>query len=333
MEKQKGFIQIPLLVAIIAGVLVLGGIGYLGVKQYKKIEIENQSLTKEITETKNENNEAKVTKATSTETELEALRKEVNELKQQTKNNQIAPKLQTTPTVLQEISSADIQPYLDTIGVLTCWDSELNKQYGTGVLLMPGELMTNWHVVEGMETCLFVNDKFINPKYQISGSTYRPGAYILDLSNVRRPDISLDFVIATFARNENARQIAYKNGAPLDEYLEVNKLNYKVGSMRKCSQKAQIGTHVAILGYPASSIAIEEWAPPESVTTGIISGYASAYQSNNYLVSARVDHGNSGGLALGKESGQVCLLGIPTWVVTGQVESAGVVQNIHYLLK
>lgn len=34
MKKQNGFIQIPLLVAIIAGVLVLGGVGYFGVKQY-----------------------------------------------------------------------------------------------------------------------------------------------------------------------------------------------------------------------------------------------------------------------------------------------------------
>lgn len=329
MKNQRGFIQTPLLIAIIAGVLVLGGAGYIGVKQYKKLEeIENQSPIKEIIETKNGNSEAKDTKATRTETELEALRKEVNELKQQTKNNQITPKPQVTPVVSQEISSAEIQPYLDTVGVLTCWDSELNIQHGTGVLLRLGELITNWHVVEGMKTCLFVNDKFINPKYQISGSTYRPGAYILDLSKVQRPNVSLDFVVAAFARNENIRP-----DAPFDEYLEVNQLNYKVGTMRKCSQKVQIGTHIAILGYPASSIAIEEWAPPESVTTGIISGYASAYQSNNYLVSAKVDHGNSGGLALGKESGKVCLLGIPTWVVTGQVESAGVVQNIHYLLK
>src|SRR3989338_6838358 len=40
MKNQKGFIQIPLLIAIIAGVLVLGGGGYFGVKQYQNYQAE-----------------------------------------------------------------------------------------------------------------------------------------------------------------------------------------------------------------------------------------------------------------------------------------------------
>jgi S1-C subfamily serine protease len=35
MKKNKGFIQIPILIAIIVGVLTVGGVGYAGVKQYK----------------------------------------------------------------------------------------------------------------------------------------------------------------------------------------------------------------------------------------------------------------------------------------------------------
>ncbi|OHA62858.1 MAG: hypothetical protein A2748_00815 [Candidatus Wildermuthbacteria bacterium RIFCSPHIGHO2_01_FULL_45_20] len=35
MKNQQGFIQIPLLIAIIVGILVLGGGGYYGVKQYQ----------------------------------------------------------------------------------------------------------------------------------------------------------------------------------------------------------------------------------------------------------------------------------------------------------
>ena len=35
MKTQKGFIQIPLLIAIVAGVLVVGGVGYISVKQYQ----------------------------------------------------------------------------------------------------------------------------------------------------------------------------------------------------------------------------------------------------------------------------------------------------------
>lgn len=42
MKTKKGFIQIPLLIAIIAGVLVLGGGGYFGVKQYQSIQKEKE---------------------------------------------------------------------------------------------------------------------------------------------------------------------------------------------------------------------------------------------------------------------------------------------------
>jgi len=43
MKTQKGFIQIPLLIAIVAGVLVLSGSGYFGVKQYKGYQVEKQT--------------------------------------------------------------------------------------------------------------------------------------------------------------------------------------------------------------------------------------------------------------------------------------------------
>lgn len=258
---------------------------------------------------------------TSNSSEVDQLRQELEELKKQVKTNQTnSQKTQTT----NEISSADIQPYLGTIGVITCFDSNNDRQYGTGVLLKSSKLMTNWHVVSDMNTCLFANDKFINPKY-ISTAKYRPGAYLLDLTNISRPNVNLDFAIVPVLDNVNAKKIANKvDGAPLDEYLPVNQLDYRVGNLKNCSGIPPIGTAVAILGYPASSLNIEEFQPPESVTTGIISGYT----SGNYLVSARVDHGNSGGLALGKEGGKICFLGMPTWIVSGQNESAGIVQNV-----
>ncbi len=39
MKSQKGFIQIPLLIAIVAGVLILGSAGYFGVKQYQNYQL------------------------------------------------------------------------------------------------------------------------------------------------------------------------------------------------------------------------------------------------------------------------------------------------------
>lgn len=40
MKEQKGFIQIPLLIAIIAGILVIGGASYFGVKKYQNYQAE-----------------------------------------------------------------------------------------------------------------------------------------------------------------------------------------------------------------------------------------------------------------------------------------------------
>ena len=41
---QKGFIQIPVLIAIIVGLLVLGGGGYFGVKQYQEHQQEKLAI-------------------------------------------------------------------------------------------------------------------------------------------------------------------------------------------------------------------------------------------------------------------------------------------------
>src|SRR3989338_990621 len=76
MKNIKGFIQIPLLIAIIAGVLVVGGGGYLGVKQYKNLQSDKQELTRGGEKAKEGNENIK-------SAELETLRKEIDELKSQ----------------------------------------------------------------------------------------------------------------------------------------------------------------------------------------------------------------------------------------------------------
>ncbi len=49
-KNPKGFIQIPLLIVIIAGVLVLSGGGYFGVKKYKNYLTEKNEKTKQAQE-------------------------------------------------------------------------------------------------------------------------------------------------------------------------------------------------------------------------------------------------------------------------------------------
>jgi S1-C subfamily serine protease len=83
-----------------------------------------------------------------------------------------------------------------------------------------------------------------------------------------------------------------------------------VSPMQHCSGKPELGDAVVILGYPTIG-------GKESVTAteGIISGFDDTY----YTTSAKIEKGNSGGAAIDVK--RDCLLGLPTLVVAGRVES------------
>jgi len=50
-------------------------------------------------------------------------------------------------------------------------------------------LMTNWHVIQGMDWCRFSSESFLgNPKYD-NESHFRIGAYIVDLIDTSWPNI------------------------------------------------------------------------------------------------------------------------------------------------
>jgi len=74
----------------------------------------------------------------------------------------------------------------------------------------------------------------------------------------------------------------------------------------------EIGDKVLILGYP--SIGSDAGL---TVTEGILSGF----DGNYFITSAKIDKGNSGGTAI--LAGSSCYLGIPTASVVGSIESLG----------
>ncbi len=80
--------------------------------------------------------------------------------------------------------------------------------------------------------------------------------------------------------------------------------------VKKCVMKPVLGDQLVILGYPSvgSSKGV-------TATEGIISGSDKDF----YITSAKIERGNSGGAAIYVKSN--CLLGLPTLVVAGQVES------------
>lgn len=84
-----------------------------------------------------------------------------------------------------------------------------------------------------------------------------------------------------------------------------------------CSQKPSLGDEIVVLGYP--NIGSKENV---TATEGIVSGF-----DGNYIItSAKVEQGNSGGAAILLKDN--CLLGIPTFVTLGKVESLARILDI-----
>ena len=79
-----------------------------------------------------------------------------------------------------------------------------------------------------------------------------------------------------------------------------------------CPDVAEIGEKIVVLGYPGNGS-----KEGITVTEGIISGYDHAY----YVTSAKIDHGNSGGIAISLKNN--CIVGIPSASVGGKLESLG----------
>ena len=88
----------------------------------------------------------------------------------------------------------------------------------------------------------------------------------------------------------------------------------EVGGTRAvvCGRDAVVGDEVLVLGYPSIGAKSDVTA-----TDGIISGFDQSY----YITSAKLDRGNSGGVAVHAKND--CYLGIPTFVVAGRLESLG----------
>ncbi len=89
-------------------------------------------------------------------------------------------------------------------------------------------------------------------------------------------------------------------------------------------KSVSIGDHLSVLGYPGvggSSL---------TVTDGIISGFEDDNGVRYIKTSAKIEHGNSGGIAV-KDSG--CVLGIPTFVETGRAESIGRILDLNNLFQ
>ena len=99
-----------------------------------------------------------------------------------------------------------------------------------------------------------------------------------------------------------------------------------------CSSATDIGEPIVILGYPSYGSGAGTFVSVFSslditATEGIISGTDAGW----YTTSAKIEHGNSGGIAIDENND--CYIGIPTASYTGQIESLGRILPASYVVK
>ena len=102
---------------------------------------------------------------------------------------------------------------------------------------------------------------------------------------------------------------------PDNNLVQITNPNIKV------CKKVEIGDKLVILGYPGIG-------SQESITAteGIVSGI----ESNYYVTSAKIEHGNSGGAAILLKDD--CYLGIPSSSIAGEIESMGRIYKADFIL-
>lgn len=143
MKNKAGFIQIPILIAIIVGIVVVGGIGYVSVNKYKDFR------------------STKDGDKTETTTEIETLKQELEQLKEQVSQGQISQdqvQQQNSKKIISEpppqkpqkfynLSSSEIINKIKPTVVYI----ETSDGSGSGVIIETtgsiGYILTNAHVV------------------------------------------------------------------------------------------------------------------------------------------------------------------------------------------
>lgn len=328
MKTQKGFIQIPILIAIIAGILILGGAGYFGTKQYQNYKATEVEKEKQAQEQRSALEEA--------QTEIEKL-KTANESTQEKQNTlEKTIKIDAQKPQSISISASEINPYLSGVVEIICKDSA-----GSGSLWNIDSkkiVLTNEHVITDPLYSSLHKQSYCTVWVNDSSDSFESTYSVFPLTKRdwnSYTDVAVMDIIAGF----------YPTGQVLLDWMQkpIEQMNYKMSTLRKCPTQIETGSPVVVIGYPASGKQeIFGGAGRNSariITNGVVSGYDKTvtlplgplpYQ--NYFVSAKIDSGNSGGIAIAKTEAGLCVLGIPTWLNVGNYDTQGLIQNIHNVM-
>jgi hypothetical protein len=226
------------------------------------------------------------TSTTGDSQEIQNLQSEVNQLKQ---NNEATKQVaSSSPTI-----SSIVSEWGPVIPIVVC-----NFRYSNGTIN---------ESLEGSGTLVHKSNGdfavFTNQHVIYDGTNY---ANDCQFQFPNDPTI-FTTQAANMSEDPNGADAAMLIISNPDSYLQSLIIN---NTKRFCTISPNVGDELVILGYPAIGA-----SSGLTATDGIISGF----DGNYYVTSAKVDHGNSGGAAIDVQSD--CYLGIPTYVVSGQLES------------
>lgn len=339
MKTKKGFIQTALLLKIIVTILVFFGLRYFGVQRYQNYEFEKLEQ-KRISQEKEKKAqivvEAQQQALEQAQAEIEKLKtvNEATQRKQETLEKTLKNEAQKPKSV--SISASEINFYLTGITEITCKDSSGSASLWT--IDSNQVVITNSHVVETPFYSTFKQQLYcvvwiidINGDFSASYAIFPSSKWQWNPET----DIAVMKLVEHFSPNEK----------PYPKELEkpTSQLNYAISSLKKCPVQVPVGSPVAIIGYPAfgmqSAYGGHGSSDARIVSDGIVSGYDKTVTPPlgplpypNYFVSAKIDSGNSGGIAISKTETGLCVLGIPTWLNVGNYDTQGLIQNIHNVM-
>jgi len=259
-----------------------------------------------------------------------------NSSSKQSNNSETSSSAVTNQNDYSRITTDDVAPYLTGVVEIVCKKKDINgieqlNSTGSGSLIGGSSsnymVLTNNHVISGEDQCFVVAPN-------LNGGV--AGIYELNLTDIKNwnniADEAAIPIIASAVNRLNSWDSFSFN-------VDINKLNYNLWNLKNCSSDMSKASPVMVIGYPAFSVNdVASALKDQIVADGIISGYNSSSISDglpysNYYVSAKVDSGDSGGIALSKDKNGLCILGIPTWITnTGNYSNEGLVQNMNNIV-
>jgi S1-C subfamily serine protease len=171
---------------------------------------------------------------------------------------------------------------------------------GSGIIIEEeGGILTNYHVVADAEVCLITLPNII------SGTPEE----IYVATPLIVPQLSKQYDLAFLKITE-----AFIDDRGKAHGIFPKKFKTFTESPFCSGYVPKLGDEIRIYGYPVTSGGYNL-----TITDGVISSFSS---DGLILTSAKVDSGNSGGLAITKDG---CLVGIPSAIFTGKYQNLGVI--------